>query len=142
MSEEECFELFRELRKVAARLSHERDNDLKVLGLTSNQSTALLFIHYHPGCQISDIGNHLDTSHQAARTLVERMSTKGLLVVEASDTDGRAKSIRLSDEGERKFRKILEVGGHTAANSLSVLSQDERRMLDKLLRKISNNPFL
>lgn len=142
MSDEECLELFREIRKVGNKLSRERDGDLESLGLTSNQSTALFYVQSHSMCQISDLAAHLETSHQAARTLVERMNAKNLLNIRMSETDGRAKSLCLSELGQKKYEEILEVGGHTASMSLSVLSTDERRVLRKLLRKISDNPRL
>lgn len=135
----ECFELAREIRKVGGRLSRERDRDLKGLGLTSNQSTTLLYLQSHPGCQITDLRDRLEITHQAARTLVERLKAKGLVDVVTSDTDGRARSINLSEDGMRLCAEIRKVGADTASHSLSSLTPEERSQLMALLRKVSEN---
>lgn len=139
MSNEECFELFRMIRMVGNGLSRERDEDLRSIDLTSNQSTAILYLDSNPGCQISDLSNHLRTSHQAACTLVERLKAKGLVDVSISDSDGRAKSVSLTADGREKCAEILRIGGSTASEALSVLSPDERRQLANLLDKVSDN---
>lgn len=121
------------------RLTRQRDEDLRHLGLTSGQAVALQFIEGHPGCQISDIAADLETTHQAARTLVDRLRAKGLVEVYASDSDGRARSITLSEDGSRRCGDIRRVGSDTAAASLSVLDRDERAALMSMLRRVSDN---
>lgn len=139
MTNEEFFDLFRKFRMVGNGLSRERDEDLRSFGLTSNQSTAILYLDSNPGCQISDLRNHLRTSHQAACTLVDRLRAKGLVEVSASDSDGRAKSIYLSDEGRDKCAEIKRQGGSTASKALNILTPEERVQLNALLDKLSNN---
>lgn len=135
----ECFELFREIRRVGAKLSRERDEDLKVLQLTGSQSLALLYLEQNPRCQITDLSAHLEISHQAARTLVDRLRTKELVDVDVSDSDGRARSITLTDIGAEKCAEIRRVRLDTASHSLSSLTHEERMIMLSLLDKISRN---
>ncbi len=139
MSKAECFDLFRQIRVVAGRLSRERDADLKLFGLTSNQANALLYLESNEGCQITDLRDHLEISHQAASMLVGRLRDKGLLEVDLSDSDGRARCLSLSGSGIEKCAEIRRVGGDTASHALSNLTPEERAELRRILGKISEN---
>lgn len=139
MVEDECFILFREIRSVGSMLSRERDEDLKALGLTSAQSTILLYLENHPGCQITDLREVLETSHQASRTLVERLKAKGLVEVETSDSDGRARCVYLTPEGRESCASIRRVGMDRSSRALRDLTPTERAELMELLQKVRRN---
>lgn len=139
MSEDEFLYLFMDIRRVGAKLSLERDQDLKALDLTSGQSTSLLFIESHPGCPITELSEHLETTHQATRTLVERMKAKGLLETAVSERDARAKSINLTDKGRALCVELRRLGGDRASRALKDLTLAERDELRRILNKINSN---
>ncbi len=133
MPYDKYFELHKEIRKVGGKLFRERDMNLRRLNLTSNQSTTMLYLEVNPGCQIASLRDCLEISHQAARTMVERLKSKGLLDMVVFNSDGRAKNTNLTDEGKRMCAEIRRMGVDTASHSLSSLAPEERSQLLVLL---------
>ena len=97
--------IVRRIQRIGNRLIHQRDDDLKALDLTSNQSAIILFVARNPGCQINDVRDHLEVTHQAACGLVDRMRSKGILDVRVSDEDARAKRVSLTEASARGDRQ-------------------------------------
>ena len=96
--------IVRQFQRVGRLMMQGRDRDLEDLGLTSIQADALLFFDRYPNSQINGLRDHLDVSHQAACGLVDRMRTKGLLDVEVSGEDARARTVSLSKVGRGEDR--------------------------------------
>lgn len=131
------FLIERKILKIGNRLSNTRDKDLNQYGLTPIQSEALLFYASNNGSPILDLKEWLDISHQAARSLVERLKLKGLLRMEISIEDGRYRKIYITKQGEEICASLKKQGGNVGQKLLSQLSQQEKGELLALLLKIS-----
>ena len=79
----------RMLRIAGREVTRRRDAHAASLGLTSSQADALTFIREHPGCMIADLGAYSGSSHQAARTLVERLRESGIEVITDAEAGQR-----------------------------------------------------
>ncbi len=131
--------IVRRIQRIGNRLIHQRDDDLKALDLTSNQSAIILFVARNPGCQINDVRDHLEVTHQAACGLVDRMRSKGILDVRVSDEDARAKRVSLTEEGRRLHEEIVKVGGGRGMGILRGMTDEEVDELCRLLDRIEEN---
>lgn len=130
------FQIERLILTIGNRLAADRTEDLKEFNLTPFQSETLLFYEAHPGSNIRELKERLQISHQAARNLVDRVREKGLLRLEASPEDRRAKCVFLTPEGEAICRSLQARGGEVGRDLLIDLTDDEKETLLTLLRKI------
>lgn len=128
--------MVRQFQRVGRLMMQGRDRDLEDLGLTSIQADALLFFDRYPDSQINGLRDHLNVSHQAACGLVDRMKAKGLLDVEVSDEDARAKTVSLSEIGRRVCDDLKLKGSSAGHAAFDCLTSDEIDGLAETLDKI------
>ncbi len=133
------FQLERSILLIGHHLSNTRSADLKEYGLTASQWETLLFYGTHEGAHIKDLQEHLQVSHQAARSLVERMKEKQLLRIEISLEDAREKNVFPTEEGQRVLRELTKKGTHTGETVLQGLTDPEKEQLLGLLHKVREN---
>ena len=127
------FIIERSILKIGNRLANRRNDDLKKFDLTSFQSEALLFFDSHEKSRILDLKNHLKISHQAARNLVERLRQKGLISIQVSSSDGRAKNVFLTEKGKDICTKLKKQGGFVGKELLADFADsDKEKLLDYL----------
>ena len=86
--------------------------------------------------QINGLRDHLNVSHQAACGLVDRMKTKGLLDVEVSGEDARAKTVSLSEIGHKVCDDLKMRGSSAGHAAFDCLTSDEIDGLAETLDKI------
>lgn len=137
--DEEYLDVARKINRVGRKMNVGRGRDLESVGLTSNQADAIGFFIRNPGSQISDLRDWLDISHQAACGLVDRMKAKGLLIVTTSDSDARARDIRVSPEGERLFVQIGILGTRAGERVMKGISEEDVHRLADLLDRMLEN---
>lgn len=128
--------IVRQFQRVGRLMMQGKDRDLEDLGLTSIQADALLFFDRYPNSQINGLRDHLDVSHQAACGLVDRMRTKGLLDVEVSGEDARARTVSLSKVGRRVCDDLKRRGSSAGHAAFDCLTAEEIERLSETLDKI------
>ena len=123
-------ELIRKVQKVGKRLMSDRESVLSDIGVTPTQSSALLFIAATPRCRITDLGESMEISHQAARMLVERMVERGFLETTVDDEDARAKkkSTIILQEYTNSVKKAF-IAPPEMNTQLKILSSKKSEML-------------
>lgn len=126
----------RMLRIAGREIMTKRNANAATLGMTSAQADALTFIREHPGCRIADLQCSLDASHQAARTMADRLRERGLIEVRVSDEDARARTLALTPEGVRLHDRFLSMGVEENSELLRGLDENEVRDLKEILRKL------
>lgn len=132
-------ETMRMIQRLGKDLIVIRDRDLAEIGVTSVQSTAILFIGSNPGCRIIDLGIHMGISHQAARALVERMCSKGFMTMEVCEDDARARTLHLTEQGLGMETRLRRKGGSTGLMVLDGFDEDELSTLESMLSRIRGN---
>ncbi len=133
------FLIERKILRLGNRLLNQRNDDLKALDLTPEQAETLLFFDRHRGAIVLELKNYLEISHQAARNIVERMKKKGLLYVEVSPADARARQIFLTQSGQDICDILKRTGASVGHQMLDGIDIEERRRLFALLEKMSEN---
>ena len=135
------FTIGRKILKIGNQLINNRNNDLRKLNLTSNQSATLLFFDESKGSRILDLKEHLKISHQAARNIVERMKAKELLDIDSIRRRCPLKTnIPLRKKVRQSCRKLKKCGTSAGKTLLQNLTEKEKDILSKLLDKLSQTP--
>ena len=85
----------------------------------------------------SDLARAAMLSPAAMTHRIDRLETRGLVRRETSDADRRSVLVRLTPAGRRKVDEALTLRFQSAARITDGLSAEERRSLDRLLRKLT-----
>ncbi|MDE7244754.1 MAG: winged helix DNA-binding protein [Oscillospiraceae bacterium] len=133
------FRTQRKIIKIGNHLNNARDAYLCRKDLTSVQSDTLLFYHRNQGKSITDLKNHLQVTHQAARKLVEKLKMKGYLNVVSSQKDARMAEVSLTDKGLEICTRLINDGTRTAIDLLNGFSMTEKETLLSFLMRVEEN---
>ncbi|WP_458407211.1 MarR family winged helix-turn-helix transcriptional regulator [Anaerotignum sp.] len=133
------FKIERMILKLGNQLNYMRDIDLEQKNLTTVQSETMLYFGANEGTTASNLKDHLRITHQAARNIVERLKSKNYLYTTASENDGRANAVFLTEEGKKMYSSLKENGNRVGKALLAGFSKEEKEMLLQLIEKASVN---
>jgi hypothetical protein len=71
-----------------------------------------------------------------AQVLVDHLAGRGIVERRVSETDRRARLLRLTANGERLFRQVRKGNLAAQARALALLTRDERELLHDLLTRL------
>ncbi|MBU2644035.1 MarR family transcriptional regulator [bacterium] len=92
----------------------------KVLGVSAAHLSALFYLSRNDGCLLKDLSVGLELNNSAVTGLVRRMVVAGLVTRRASETDGRAVHVSLTQKG----RTITEAADPVLNEINSLLTSD------------------
>ncbi len=76
-------------------------------GVPITQAAALFYLNKNDGCLLKDLSAALFQNKSAITTLVERLEKNGLVIKKASETDGRAAHLFLTEKGKTACAEAL-----------------------------------
>lgn len=129
----------RTIISIANKITAQRNEQVKKLGLTAEQADALVFFHNHPGESINGLKDELRVRHQTASGIVNRLKAKKLIHLTQSKDDKRARRISLTNAGERVFEQLQASGGETGDGLLQGMNEDDQREFMRLLEQADRN---
>lgn len=129
----------RKIIKIGNQLNNARDEYLKKKNITSVQSETLLFYFSNQGKSITDLKEHLQVSHQAARKLVDKLKAKGYLYIVFSKKDARVAEVFLTDKGSEICSTLINDGTRGGADLLKGFSLAEKEKLLSFLMRMAEN---
>ncbi len=129
----------RKIIKIGSQLNNDRDEYLYKKNITSVQSETLLFYFSNQGKSITDLKDHLQVSHQAARKLVDKLRSKDYLHIVSSKKDARVAEVFLTDKGLEICRTLINEGTHGGAVLFKNFSIAEKEQLLSFLMRIEEN---
>lgn len=133
------FSIERLILKNGNLINNARDGDLKSFELTETQSETVLFYAANAGKSIKELSVHLEITQQAAKKLVDKLSSKGILKSEISEEDRRFTKIFLTEKGVELYKSLKEKGSSLGGRILKSFSDDEKKQLLSYLKKIKEN---
>ena len=80
---------------------------IRSLGLSSVQFDVIATLANQPPMTYKELSEKTLISKTSLTGVVERMSQKGFLIIEANEEDGRSQRIRLSNKGQKTFEKAF-----------------------------------
>lgn len=129
----------RKIQQLSHRIVLRRNEDLRAMGLTAEQADTLLFFHAHDGSSAADLRRSLGVTHQAARALVERMVTKGLLETKISPRDARYRIVTLTAQGEELYETMQRNCTNFGDRLLENIPADDREKLFAMISQALDN---
>ena len=88
---------------------------------------------------IKDIEKELNISKSVASNLVKRMVQNGLVELEASPSDKRAKFVRLTDKSRSQMQEIKSFFKRIDKQLLADVDEDELLIFEKVLAQLQKN---
>ena len=88
---------------------------------------------------IKDIEQELNISKSVASNLVKRMVQNGLVELEASPSDKRAKFVRLTDKARSQMQQVKAFFERIDKQLLAGVDKDELLIFEKVLSQLQEN---
>jgi DNA-binding MarR family transcriptional regulator len=104
-------------------------------GFRPADTTALLLIRDHPGCDQTELGRALAGNRSVGMKVASRLEKRGLLI-RAEGRDRRSKGLYLTPQGEAVLADLLAVHRQAEERLMVGLDAGERQTLLALLDKV------
>ena len=130
--------LYAVLDRAHNRFSRMVGTELAKSGVKSAQATALVYLGYHNGCQLSELADGVGCNNAAVTGLVTRMEKAGLVVRKSDQSDGRAKSVELTAEGLKARERVMDVLRGIDESLSSGFTDSEIKTIEKFLSAIAD----
>src|SRR5690606_3106138 len=108
---------------------------LAYTGFRPADTTALLTIHDHPGCDQTELGRALAGNRSVGMKVASRLEERGLLV-RGPGRDRRSKGLYLTPKGEAALACLLDRHALAEERLAAALEPGERETLLMLLGKV------
>jgi DNA-binding MarR family transcriptional regulator len=125
----------------AAYLALHRSSDLQFakLGVTADQFVLLATLARGHALTQRELAARMPSDPSTVRAMLVLLERRGLVARETHPTDGRARTVALTESGRRKFRQAFKAGQAIRDQMVNSLSDAETRLLVKLLRRVSKS---
>ncbi|NNC38604.1 MAG: MarR family transcriptional regulator [Hyphomonadaceae bacterium] len=101
--------LFAVFDRAHGRLSRQASKALSLASVKPAQATALLYLGYHNGCQLTELADGVGSNNAAVTGLVSRMEKSGLVVRRSLQSDGRGKTVHLTEKGLQTRERVMQI---------------------------------
>ena len=88
---------------------------------------------------IKDIEQELNITKSVASNLVKRMVQNGLVELEASSSDKRAKFVRLTDKSRSQMKQVKAFFERIDKQLMADIDEDELLIFEKVLNQLQEN---
>ncbi|MEO6602620.1 MAG: MarR family transcriptional regulator [Polyangiaceae bacterium] len=124
------------LRFVSNHVSHAFKVKVERHGVTVAEWVVMRALFDENGIKPSHLSEKIGLTRGAISKLLERLATKGLVVVRSDVTDGRAQVITLSASGLRLVPKLAALADENDTETFGHLKEKQRAMLFSTLKSI------
>ncbi|HNT77479.1 MAG TPA: MarR family transcriptional regulator [Anaerolineae bacterium] len=106
----------------------------KEQNLSMSQMGALMKLHRHKMCNVSDIGDELGVTSAAASQMLERLVQQELIERTEDPNDRRAKQIALTDKGAQLLHDSFRARYAWLGDLATSFTPDEQALIQTALR--------
>ena len=128
-----------ELRAAYLALHRCSDMQFAKLGVTADQFVLLATLARGHALTQRELAARMPSDPSTVRAMLVLLEERGLVSRNTHPTDGRARTVALTETGLRKFRQVWKAGQAIRDQMVSSLSVAERRSLVRLLRRVSKS---
>ena len=121
------------LLRVSQKVERDLAGQLKLWGLNNAQFDVLAHVGADEGITQQELADSLLVTKGNVAQLLDRMAKRGLI---ERRPQGRINRLFLTNEGRRTFAEVVPAQEAMIDDRLSVLSEEERRQLFELMRKL------
>src|SRR6478672_718644 len=109
------------------------------LGVTADQFVLLATLARGHALTQRALAARMPSDPSTVRAMLVLLEGRGFISRNTHPTDGRARTVALTQSGLRKFRQLWKAGQTIRDQMLSSLSAEEARLLVKLLQRVSTS---
>ncbi|NRD79977.1 MarR family transcriptional regulator [Bacillus sp. BRMEA1] len=110
---------------------------LNALGVTPTQFFVLDFLKKQGSCKVTQIADMMDVKPSAVTLLVDRLEDHGYVLREHDKKDRRVVNIRITEQGEEKWKKVMEERKAITERNLSHLTEEELMAMATIFEKLA-----
>ena len=125
-----------ELRAAYLTLHRCSDMQFAKLGVTADQFVLLATLARGHALTQRELAARMPSDPSTVRAMLVLLEERGLVSRNTHPTDGRARTVALTESGLRKFRQVFKAGQAIRDQMVSSLTAAETRSLVKLLRRV------
>lgn len=125
----------------AAYLAMHRCSDLQFakLGVTADQFVLLATLARGHALTQRELAARMPSDPSTVRAMLVLLEERGLVARNIHPTDGRARTVALTAAGLKRFRQVFKAGQSIRDQMVGSLTDEETRLLVKLLRRVSES---
>ena len=129
------------VKKISEKLEKRANANAHKREFTFSQGKVLWYLHKceRENVTMRDIERFLDCSHATVSGLVSRLEEKGLVSIEQSTSDRRAKVVKLTEKEWNNFRAMQAHRREMEALLLQGFSTEERTQFLAYLQRVYQN---
>jgi DNA-binding MarR family transcriptional regulator len=121
------------LLRVSQKVERDLARQLKLWGLNNAQFDVLAHVGAAEGITQQELADSLLVTKGNVAQLLGRMERRGLI---ERRSQGRTNRLFLTDEGRRTFTEVVPAHEALIDDRLSVLSEEDQKLLFELLRRL------
>ncbi|MBV7276424.1 MarR family transcriptional regulator [Clostridium sp. PL3] len=132
------FEVTDEIVKVSELINRVVEECYKKFELTQVQFKVLYYLYLcgDEGSTSSNLSKRLGVKKPSVTTLIDRMTSKGIVIRQENEKDRRYTKVIITEEGKKVLAEILPDKENFIASLLGVLPEEEMKILHESLVKI------
>ena len=128
-----------ELRSAYLALHRRSDLQFAKFGVTADQFVLLATLARGRALTQRELAARMPSDPSTVRAMLVLLEERGLVSRDTHPTDGRARTVALTESGLRKFRQVFKAGQSIRDQMVSSLTTEETKSLVKLLRRVSES---
>lgn len=128
-----------ELRAAYLALHRRSDIQFAKFGVTADQFVLLATLARGHALTQRELAARMPSDPSTVRAMLVLLEERGLVSRNTHPTDGRARTVALTDLGLRKFRQVFKAGQAIRDEMVSSLTAEETKSLVKLLRRVTQS---
>lgn len=105
-------------------------------GLTQTQFAALAKLHEVGPCSQNHLGRLIYLDAATIKGVVDRLGVRGFVTAAADPKDRRRRAVTLTPRGQQVTEAAIKVAGRITVETLAPLTEDERKLVSLLLKKL------
>ncbi len=124
-----------------SRVSHKlMRNESEKMGYNQTYRSIIFFLNnIHDGATQAELVEHSKLSKPTISLTLQKMESEGLIYRKQDDVDLRNVRVFLTEEGRKTEKVFLQIGEDVENKVFSVLNEEEKEELNKILDKLLMN---
>lgn len=115
------------------------DSQFAKIGVTADQFVLLATLARGHALTQRDLAARMPSDPSTVRAMLVLLEERGLISRDTHPTDGRARTVALTESGLRKYRQAWKAGQAIRDQMVSSLSVEETKSLVNLLQRVSKS---
>ena len=128
-----------ELRAAYLALHRRSETQFAKFGVTADQFVLLATLARGHALTQRELAARMPSDPSTVRAMLVLLEKRELISRNTHPTDGRARTVALTEAGLRKYRQVFKAGQSIRDQMVSSLSAAETKLLVKLLGRVSKS---